>query len=75
MTMRKNMTPERKKYNAKCIEILKTILETYPDMRIEQALFCLDAELIVNGDDRFYEEPNVTVERWTTWSTNNLIKK
>lgn len=70
MTMIKNMTPERKKYNAKCIEILKTILETYPDMRIEQVLFCLDAKLIVNGDDRFYEEPNTTFERW---STNNLM--
>ena len=53
-------TEERDKYNKECLEKLSVILEQHPELRFIQALWALD---IVDREDRFFEEPNITLER------------
>ena len=51
---------ERAKYNKECLEHLAEYLEAHPELRFIQALWGLN---IVDREDRFYEEPNVTLEK------------
>lgn len=49
----------REEYNYKCAVILSELIAIHPELRIEQILQLLDDQ-----EDRFYEEPNRTYERW-----------
>ena len=51
---------ERQKYNLEILEQLKQFLEKEPDMRFIQALWNL---AIVDREDRYNEEPQVTLEK------------
>lgn len=51
---------DRSKYNLEILEEVKKFLEKQPDMRFIQALWALN---IVDKEDRFYEEPQVTLEK------------
>lgn len=53
-------TKDRAKYNKECLEHLSRYLEAHPELRFIQALWALN---IVDREDRFYEEPWVTVEK------------
>lgn len=46
--------------NQKILEILKEKVEEYPDLRFIQLLMNLD---VVDHEDRFYEESNITLKR------------
>lgn len=52
--------------NQKILEILKEKVEEYPDLRFIQLLMNLD---VVDHEDRFYEESNVTLKRITNNET------
>ena len=49
----------RLEYNLQCIDILKSFIVDYPDLRIEQIISMLDGK-----KDRFYEESDKTLHRW-----------
>ena len=57
---------ERKKYNLAILNKLEEFLKEHPDFRFIQALWALD---IIDRDennliiDRFYEEPNKTLDK------------
>lgn len=51
---------ERQKYNLQILEEMKKFLEKQPDMRFIQALWALN---IVDKEDRFYEEPEITLAK------------
>ena len=51
---------ERNKYNTECMNKLLKFLEENPDLRFIQALWALN---IISNEDRFYEEPDVTLEK------------
>lgn len=51
---------ERKENNLKILKRLESYLNKYPDTRFIQALWSLH---IVDGLDRFYEEPSITIKR------------
>ena len=53
---------DRGKYNKECLRLLEAYLNKCPELRFIQALWALD---IVNREDRFYEEPDVTLEKIT----------
>lgn len=55
----------RKEYNEKCLNLLSNLINQYPDMRLEQLIYCLDAKEIIKNGDLFNEEPKKTFERWT----------
>lgn len=50
----------RQKYNLQILEEMKKFLEKQPDMRFIQALWALN---IVDKEDRFYEEPEITLAK------------
>ena len=50
----------RQKYNLEILEEVKNFLEKHPDMRFIQALWALN---IVDKEDRFYEESDITLEK------------
>lgn len=50
----------RGKYNKECLRELTEFLKNHPEMRFIQALWALG---IVNNEDRFYEEPEVTLNK------------
>ena len=50
----------RQKYNLEILEEVKNFLEKQPDMRFIQALWALN---IVDKEDRFYEEPEITLAK------------
>ena len=52
----------RQKCNLEILEELKKFLEKHPDMRFIQALWALN---IVDKEDRFYEEPEITLKKIT----------
>lgn len=52
--------PDRQKYNLEILEEVKKFLEKQPDMRFIQALWALN---IVDKEDRFYEEPEITLAK------------
>ena len=52
--------PNTQKHNLEILEEVKKFLEKYPDMRFIQALWALN---IVDKEDRFYEEPEITLEK------------
>lgn len=51
---------DRSKYNLEILEEVKKFLEKQPDMRFIQALWALN---IVGKEDRFYEEPEITLAK------------
>lgn len=51
---------DRQKYNLEILEEVKKFLEKQPDMRFIQALWALN---IVDKEDRFYEEPEITLAK------------
>lgn len=51
---------DRSKYNLEILEEVKKFLEKQPDMRFIQALWALN---IVDKEDRFYEEPEITLAK------------
>lgn len=51
---------ERKENNLKILKKLESCLNEFPDIRFIQALWSLH---IVDGLDRFYEEPSITIKR------------
>ena len=51
---------DRAKYNQECLTLLAQYLEAHPELRFIQALWAL---IIVDREDRFYEEPSVTLEK------------
>ena len=51
---------ERKENNLKILKKLENYLNKYPDIRFIQALWSLH---IIDGLDRFYEEPSITIKR------------
>lgn len=51
---------DRQNYNLRCLDKLRDIILTYPDLRFMQILYNMD--LSGNGADRFYEEPDVTLK-------------
>lgn len=46
--------------NKKILSILKEKVEEYPDLRFIQLLMNLD---VIDHEDRFYEESNITLKR------------
>lgn len=48
---------ERQKYNLLCLEKLREVILTYPQLRFTQILYNMDL-----CRDRFYEEPDVTLK-------------
>ena len=48
---------KRQEYNYKCLEILKEVIDKYPDWRFAQIIFNLGL-----AEDRFYEESVDTYE-------------
>ena len=50
----------RDKYNKECLRELTEFLKDHPEMRFIQALWALG---IVNSEDRFYEESEVTFNK------------
>lgn len=52
--------PNRKKYNLEILEEVNHFLIQNPDMRFIQALWALN---IVDEEDRFYEEPEITLAK------------
>ena len=56
----------RQETNRKILELLSNEIEKYPDIRFIQALWALDI-INMNDDrvieDRFYEEPEKTLEK------------
>lgn len=46
--------------NQKILEILKEKVEEYPDLRFIQLLMNLN---VIDHEDRFYEESNITLKR------------
>lgn len=53
-------TENRAKYNKECLEHLTKYIEAHPELRFIQALWALN---IVDREDRFHEEPSVTLEK------------
>ena len=51
---------ERKENNLKILKKLEICLNECPDIRFIQALWSLR---IIDGLDRFYEEPSITIKR------------
>ena len=51
---------DRNKYNKECLNLVRKFLEKNPDLRFIQALWALN---IVNSEDRFHEEPNITLKK------------
>ena len=51
---------DRQNYNLRCLDKLRDIILTYPDLRFMQILYNMN--LSGNGADRFYEEPDVTLK-------------
>jgi len=51
---------DRSKYNLEILEEVKKFLEKQPDIRFIQALWALN---IVDKEDRFYEEPEITLAK------------
>lgn len=51
---------DRLKDNLAVLDFLYNCLHKYPFLRFEQLLWNLD-----NGKDRFNEEPNITLQRWS----------
>lgn len=51
---------DRNEYNLKCLKKFSDFLMTHPELRFIQALWALN---IVDREDRFYEEPDVTYKK------------
>jgi hypothetical protein len=51
---------DRQNYNLRCLDKLRDIILTYPDLRFMQILYNMN--LSGNETDRFYEEPDVTLK-------------
>lgn len=50
----------RQDYNFKIIDIIRAKAQEFPDMRFHQLLWLLG---ISNGEDQFYEESEITLDR------------
>ena len=49
---------KRLDYNLRVLELLRTILLRYPDLRFNQVIWSIN-----NGEDCFNEEPEITLEK------------
>ena len=54
------ITRRRVKANKEIIKCLEDVMKVYPDWRFQQLLMNVG---IVDGVDRFYEEPDMTLSR------------
>ena len=54
----KDKVKMRQEYNYKCLDILKEMIENYPDWRFTQIIFNIGL-----AEDRFYEESIDTFEK------------
>lgn len=59
-TVISNTLKNRKKYNQKILTILEREVEENPQLRFIQILHILG---IIDGTDKFYEEPKLTYEK------------
>lgn len=50
----------RQDYNFKILDIIRAKAQEFPDMRFHQLLWLLN---ISNGEDQFYEESEITLDR------------
>lgn len=51
---------KRQKYNRELLKIISKEVEKHPELRFIQLLWGLG---IINAEDRFYEEPDITLNR------------
>lgn len=57
------ITRRRMKANKEIIKCLEDVMKVYPDWRFQQLLMNVG---VVDGVDRFYEEPEMTLSRIRT---------
>ena len=57
------ITRRRVKANKEIIKCLEDVMKVYPDWRFQQLLMNVG---VVDGVDRFYEEPDMTLSRMRT---------
>ena len=55
-----DLVKARSEANASILNMIKTYLEVYPELRFIQALWALH---IIDSEDRFGEEPSETLHR------------
>ena len=48
--------------NIEILNLLSEYLMKHPNLRFSQLMWCLD-----EGEDHFYEEPEVTLRRYKKW--------
>jgi len=51
---------DRDRYNKECLRLFEAYLKKCPELRFIQALWALN---IVDREDRYYEEPDITLEK------------